>query len=115
MLFSNTSNSSVDDWVREHQFGFGQNRWDFDSDYYSEREGVTRLGTRLASEKPISRSLLAPILPDRELQTRNVSLNSVGLRQRDLSQACRNPLVSPEREWRGTARKGSCLRVSGRP
>jgi len=83
-----------------------------------EREGVARLGTRLASENPISRSLLAPIFPDREfklgghivtllkgtmmeqlagvreLQTRNVSLNSVGLRQRDLSQTCRNSLLA---------------------
>jgi hypothetical protein len=33
-----------------------------------EREGAARLGTRLASEKPISRSLLAPIFPDREFK-----------------------------------------------
>ena len=97
-----------------------------------EREGVARLGRRLASEKPISRSLLAPIFPDREfrkgghivtllrgsmmeqlagvreLQTRNVSLNSIGLRQRDLSQTCRNSLLalgvirrrhSTKRDW----------------
>jgi len=81
-----------------------------------ERKGLARLGGRLKSEDTTSRALLAPIFPDREftkkghagsllkgtleeqmagareLQKRNVTLNSLGLRQRDLSQSCKNAL-----------------------
>lgn len=78
--------------------------------------GIARLGTRLSSEAPLSRALLAPAFPEREftrdgkirdllkgsleeqlaaareLQRRNVTLASLGLRQRDLSSSCRNAL-----------------------
>jgi len=81
-----------------------------------ERDGLARLGRRLVSECPTSRALLAPIFPDREftrtghaktllqgtleeqlaaareLQRREVSLNSLGLRQKDLSSSCKNAL-----------------------
>jgi hypothetical protein len=81
-----------------------------------EKEGLARLGRRLASQTPISRALLAPVFPikefrsngqakalmkgiieeqlagARELQKRNISLNSLGLRQRDLPSLCRNSL-----------------------
>lgn len=83
-----------------------------------EQLGLCRLGRRLASENPISRSLLAPIFPDREfkagghavtllkgnlmeelagareLQKRAVSIGALGLRQRDLSVDCRTALLS---------------------
>ena len=83
-----------------------------------EREGLCRLGPRLRAEHPISRSLLAPIFPDREfttgghattllrgtlmeqlagsreLQKRNISLGSLGLRQNSLSVNCRYALRS---------------------
>jgi len=83
-----------------------------------EREGLCRLGRRLSSENPISRALLAPIFPDREfsssgqiitllkgtlleqlasareLQKRNISLTSIGLRQQSLKPTCRNALHS---------------------
>jgi hypothetical protein len=78
--------------------------------------GLSRLGRRLASEKPLSRAFLSPILPDREfsrdgrardllrgtpeeqlaaareLQQRGVALTTLGLRQRDLSALCRDSL-----------------------
>lgn len=78
--------------------------------------GLSRLGRRLASEKPLSRALLAPILPEREfaagghardllrgtleeqlaaareMQQRSVTLGALGLRQRDLSAVCRDSL-----------------------
>lgn len=81
-----------------------------------EAEDLSRLGKRLASESPISRALLAPAFPDkefnqsgyvrallkgtleeqlaatRELQRRNVSIETLGLRQQDLSSLCRNSL-----------------------
>jgi hypothetical protein len=81
-----------------------------------ESEGLSRLGKRLASEFPLSRALLSPVFLDkeftrsgkakvllkgtieeqiavaRELQRRNVSLNSLGFRQRHLSPLCRNSL-----------------------
>jgi len=83
-----------------------------------EEKGLARIGRRLASEHPVSRSLLAPIFDDREflktghvktllkgtlmeqlsiarqLQNRRVTLNSIGLRQRDLPGACRIALKS---------------------
>lgn len=83
-----------------------------------ERYGLIRIGKRLSSESNLSRVLLAPILPKREfsrtghvkallkgtieeqlaavrqLQRRGVSLNSIGVRQRDLSPLCRNTLRS---------------------
>ncbi len=97
-----------------------------------EREGLVRLGRRLASECSVSRALLAPIIPDREfskdgcledllkgsieeqlaaareMQKRGLSLNSVGIRQRNLPSTCRNSLKAlgvvrrqyrDERDW----------------
>jgi Reverse transcriptase (RNA-dependent DNA polymerase). len=81
-----------------------------------ETEGFSKLGRRLAVEFPMSRALLAPVLLDkeftrtgqakgllkgtieeqlagaRELQRRNISIGSLGLRQRDLPLICRNSL-----------------------
>jgi len=78
--------------------------------------GLSRIGRRLASEKPLSRAFLSPILPEREfsrdgrvrellrgtpeeqlaaareLQQRGVALTALGLRQRDLSALCRDSL-----------------------
>ena len=83
-----------------------------------EKDGHTRNRRRLAKEHPISRSLLAPIVSGqefsvkgcatallkgslmeqlagaRELQKRNVTLNALGLRQRDLPGPCRTALLS---------------------
>lgn len=83
-----------------------------------EAAGLIHDRRRLAKEHPISRSLLAPIFKDREfsagdhavtllkgslmeqlagareLQKRNVTLGSIGLRQRDLSLTCSNTLKS---------------------
>jgi len=83
-----------------------------------EVEGLIRDRRRLAQEHPICRSLLAPIFTDREflpgghavtllkgtlmeqlagareLQKRNVTLGSLGLRQRDLSHTCSSTLKS---------------------
>ena len=84
----------------------------------SEREGIIRLGRRLATEHHISRSLLAPMFPDREftpgghgatlvrgelieqlagareLQRRGLSLTALGLRQRDVVPSCKLALLS---------------------
>lgn len=81
-----------------------------------EAKGFARIGRRLAAENPISRSLLAPMFNDREfargghavrllkgtlmeqlagarqLQNRKITLNSLGLRQRDLPPTCRRSL-----------------------
>ncbi|HQH28048.1 MAG TPA: hypothetical protein PLP17_11675 [Oligoflexia bacterium] len=81
-------------------------------------ETLARLGERLASELPLSRALLGPALPARafpasglakvmlkgsleeqlaaarELQHRNVSLNELGLRPRDVPPICQNSLRS---------------------
>jgi hypothetical protein len=81
-----------------------------------EAEGLSKLGRRLAAEFPMSRALLAHKFLDkeftrggqakvllkgtieeqlagaRELQRRNISIGSLGLRQRDLSSVCRNSL-----------------------
>jgi hypothetical protein len=96
-------------------------------------EGIARLGRRLSAENPISRALLAPAFGEheftkngnggillkgtlieqlagsREMQKRGITLNSMGLRQRDLSPTCKNALISlgvikrrhlgPERDW----------------
>jgi len=83
-----------------------------------EMEGIARIGRRLAREHPISRSLLAPKFLDREfskgghaetlligtlmeqlvgareLQRRKVTLNKLGLRQRDLPHPCKTALLS---------------------
>ena len=83
-----------------------------------ESEGLAKIGRRLSAEHPISRSLLAPILPAREfspqgravtllkgtlmeqsagareLQKRKITLNALGLRQRDLPESCRTVLLS---------------------
>ncbi|MCC6207508.1 MAG: hypothetical protein IT488_05090 [Gammaproteobacteria bacterium] len=98
-----------------------------------EAEGLIRDRRRLATEHSISRSLLAPIFTDREfspgghaatllrgslmeqlagareLQKRNVTLTSLGLRQRDLATSCKTALASlgvigrrhrvAERDW----------------
>lgn len=83
-----------------------------------EKQRLARIGRRLSREHQISRSLLAPIFDDREftkqghavtllkgslmeqlagaraLQRRDVTLTSVGLRQRDLGQFCKTTLAS---------------------
>lgn len=83
-----------------------------------EQEGLCRIGQRLSSEHPISRSLLGPVLPAREfksgravtqmlrgtimeqlsaireLQKRGRSLSSIGMRQRSVSQVSRNTLLA---------------------
>jgi len=83
-----------------------------------ETEGLIRDRRRLFKEHPISRSLLAPIFRDREfssgghaitllkgslmeqlagvreLQKRNLTLASLGLRQRDLAPSCKTALAS---------------------
>ncbi|GMQ83568.1 MAG: hypothetical protein BMS9Abin06_0303 [Gammaproteobacteria bacterium] len=83
-----------------------------------EAAGLSRIGRRLATEHPISRSLLAPIFNDREflrsghavsllrgslmeqlagvreLQKRKTTLNSLGFRQRDLATSCKTALAS---------------------
>ncbi|GAB4483142.1 MAG: hypothetical protein OHK006_03250 [Thermodesulfovibrionales bacterium] len=83
-----------------------------------EREGLARIGRRLVTEHPISRSLLAPLFADgefsqggqgvtllkgeqmeqlagaRELQKRGLQLTTLGLRQRDLSPSCKTALMS---------------------
>lgn len=98
-----------------------------------EKEGVSKIGKRLAVEAPISKSLLAPIFDDhefaptgqavellrgqlmeqlagaRELQRRRVTLNGLGLRQRDLPDSCKRSLLAlgvarrlhrlPNRDW----------------
>ena len=97
-----------------------------------EEAGVARIGTRIRSENAVSRSLLAPILPDRdftsrgvakamirgtlseqlacarEMQKRVVSLNALGLRQRDIPWSAANSLkclgvikrrVNRNRDW----------------
>lgn len=96
-----------------------------------EAEGLISDRRRLSREHFISRSLLAPIFPDREflpgghaitllkgvlmeqlagareLQKRNVTLGSLGLRQRELSDTCRSTLKSLgviRRQRRQTAR-----------
>ena len=81
-----------------------------------QKEGRSRDRRRFGSEHSISRSLLAPILPDREfsrgghgasllkgtlieqlagareLQKRNIALGALGLRQRDLPHSCASTL-----------------------
>jgi len=81
-------------------------------------EGLLRIGKRLNSLSPMCRAFLAPFFSKkefiagdcakkllrgtieeqlaaaRELQKRNISLNALGLRQRDLSPLCRNALRS---------------------
>jgi len=81
-----------------------------------QEERLCRIGTRLNSEHPLSRALLARRIPQTEfapkrvvvsmlkgtleeqlaaarlLQTNNCSLSRLNLRQRDLSQVCRNSL-----------------------
>ena len=83
-----------------------------------EKEGLARIGRRLATEHPISRSLLAPIVSDREfsgkgyaatllkgglmeqlagareLQRRHITLTALRLRQRDLLRSCNTALLS---------------------
>jgi hypothetical protein len=83
-----------------------------------ESEGLAKIGRRLKAEHPISRALLTPVYLDREfakggivvtllkgslmeqlagvraLQKRKISLNSIGLRQRNLPQTCKNSLAS---------------------
>lgn len=83
-----------------------------------EREGIAKIGGRLRNEHPVSRSLLAPIIPDREfshrgiarsmirgsgleqtscsreMQKRSVSLSSIGLRQRNIPVVAANSLKS---------------------
>lgn len=83
-----------------------------------EQEGLIRLGRRLATEHPISRSLLAPLFPDkefvqggqgasllrgkvieqlagaRELQRRRLRLTALGMRQRDVPSSCKLALLS---------------------
>lgn len=83
-----------------------------------EQNGVAGLGQRLSAEAAFSRALLAPIFPEkefsknglarrmlkcsleeqlaivREMQRREVSLTSLGLRQRELTPICRNSLRS---------------------
>ena len=83
-----------------------------------EAAGLVRGRRRLATEHPISRSLLAPIFPGREfaqrgqvaillqgslmeqlagvreLQKRNVTLTSLGLRQKNLKASCKIALAS---------------------
>ena len=83
-----------------------------------EKEELLLLGRRLEAEHPLSRSLLAPIFSDRELiekghavtllkgelmeqfagarelQKRHITLNELGLKQRDLSLSCRTTLLS---------------------
>lgn len=100
-----------------------------------EAKGLVRIGRRLSAEHSISRSLLAPIFQEREfskgghavtllkgdlmeqlaaareMQKRQVTLNNLGLRQRDLPASCRNALGSlgvirrhhrrTERDWIG--------------
>jgi len=82
----------------------------------SETEGISKLGRRLVSEFPMSRALLAPVFLDkeftsggkakvllkgtieeqlagaRELQRRNISIDTLGLHQRELSLICKNSL-----------------------
>lgn len=86
--------------------------------FRSEAMGLSSMGKRLRSESSFSRALLAPLFPQkefthrgcvklllkgtleeqlaaaRELQRRNISLNTLRLRQRDLSSLCRNTLRS---------------------
>lgn len=98
-----------------------------------EKEGLASIGRRLSAENPLSRSLLAPIFEDREfmpsgqavellkgklmeqlagareLQPRNVTLNRLGLRQRDLPDLCKRSILAlgvvrrlhrlPNRDW----------------
>lgn len=83
-----------------------------------QQEGLCKIGTRLNTELPLSRSLLASKIPDpefgrgtviarmlkgtieeqlaaaRQLQVRNVTLNQLGLRTRDLPEVCKNSLKS---------------------
>ena len=83
-----------------------------------EDEGLLHMGNRLSAEHPISRSLLAPRFDDREftpnghaitllkgtlmeqmagareLQKRNVTLNSLGLRQKNCPSPCNTALKS---------------------
>ena len=83
-----------------------------------EEKGLARIGRRLSKEHETSRSLLAPIFRDkefsskghaaallrgkfmeqlagaRELQKRKITLNSLGLRQRDLPPSCNTALLS---------------------
>ena len=83
-----------------------------------EHEGLANLRQRLSSEHPISRSLLAPILSEREfigksgavkllkgklmeqlagareLQKRQITLNTLRLRRRQLSKSCNTTLLS---------------------
>ncbi len=82
-----------------------------------EAEGLVHTRRRLSAEHPVSRSLLAPIFSEREfsrdghvvtllkgslmeqlagareLQKRKVTLNSLGLRQRDVQASCRSALA----------------------
>ena len=100
-----------------------------------EERKLIRIGKRLNAERPISRSLLAPIFPDREfvpgghaesllkgtlieqlagvreLQKRNITLNSLGIQQNTLDETCKTVLKSlgvirrrrqrPIRDWIG--------------
>ena len=83
-----------------------------------EQEALMKLGHRLKAEHPLSRSLLAPILSDRELldkrhaetllkgepveqlagarelQRRQIPLNALGIAQSDLSAFCKTTLLS---------------------
>lgn len=82
-----------------------------------EKNGLARIGKRLRTEHPISRSLLAPIYRDkefrkdghivhllkgtlmeqlagaREMQRRNIKLSAIDLRQRDLKPTCKQALL----------------------
>lgn len=81
-----------------------------------EREGIAQIGQRLSAENSLSRSLLGPLIPDREvtsgrvicdmlrgtsleqmagarvLQQRTRTLNSIGIRRNSLSELCQNSL-----------------------
>ena len=83
-----------------------------------ENEGLISIGNRLSAENTISRSLLGPLIHDREfvpggiavrmlkgrlmeqlaiareMQKRKITLTSIGLRQRDLNESCRFALSS---------------------
>ncbi len=83
-----------------------------------DKEKLCRLGNRLSAEQPVSRSLLAPVFPEREfsntghirtilrgslmeqlagareMQKRNLTLKDIGLRQNQLKSTSKNSLRS---------------------
>lgn len=83
-----------------------------------QEEKLSQIGKRLQKENPISRALLAPLLPStefapnsivtdllrgrlceqfagaRELQRRKIKLNALGLRQRNLPDSCKRALLA---------------------